>query len=288
LVRVGHGIICGGRALRELARMRSVVRACRAAKHWVSTVCVVCFPGRFLGRLADDSAWSEEKLISLAVASAYSLVTITPLVDDVTHACRIVWNAESLGWGDLGPVVMFALHLALTLVFAYVSTMTTYAVCARPDLAGPIRIVHKLDAIGMVALTLGWLVLVTVTVTAIGFVYDDEDATGVMGHSRRLIRIVSLEEYPFDHRRAAALEELLGVSMPDHRWVAALEALLRVSMPIAMVVLSLELAVATCALWARITRWLPVVRASIPHMRRHANSPQPRDRGGRVTLGRRR
>lgn len=161
----------------------------------------------------NESLWTTDELISAAVTSAYSLspqnvVAITPPVDDVVFAYRIVWNAEFFGWNDLGWSAMLAWHLALTLPLAYVTIMTTYTMCAPPGLAGPTRIVQKLDASGVMGLAVGWLVLVIVTTIVIGLVYCGEGTIGVVGQSWRFIHIVSLKDGPSEHRWAAALEAM--------------------------------------------------------------------------------
>lgn len=132
-------------------------------------------------RLTGESVWSKGKSIFVAVASVYcfspqDMVTIASLFDDVTYAHRIVWNAEWFGWGDLGSSAMSAWHLALTLFFAYVSIMATYAMCARPGLAKA-----KHHGCGGFGRSLATLVLITIMLIAVEFTHYDEDAIGVIG-----------------------------------------------------------------------------------------------------------
>lgn len=209
-------------------------------------------PARAIERLVDQNVRTNNQLIYVAFISVFSLspaldaFTITPLVDDVAYACRIVLNADSFGWSDLGWSVMFVWHLLLALFLTYAAAMTTYAMCARPGLAGPTRIVRKLDELGGVSLALGSSVLATVTTIVVGLLYYDRDGIGVMEQSRRLIRIVFEQE-----------------DSSEHWWTATLVAIFQAGGPGIMVLLFLELTAATCALWARIAWRRPVVGGTL-------------------------
>lgn len=81
---------------RERTGARPIARACRAAEEWVGKMSASWPLRSVVEWLVDESVWTNDQLTYAAVISAFSLslawnaFAITPLIDEVAYACRIV------------------------------------------------------------------------------------------------------------------------------------------------------------------------------------------------------